>query len=154
MKVIARLPPREIEGAHQVLEGVVGECISGNYCRFWPAMTYDDQTNQTRIAFFTEWFRPATPADMEEFMAFTNAMMQSSSADRQAEAAKEKAKVLLATDIDILVFVTMIGVMHSPGPVDLMNMAVAGLMSCRDAAITLVKIMEEALKRDKQARSG
>ena len=41
MKVVATLPPREIDGADQVLEGVVAEFESANHCRIWPATTCD-----------------------------------------------------------------------------------------------------------------
>lgn len=69
MNFLARLPSREIEGAHEVLDGLVGEVSSGNQCRVWPAMTYVPQTNQTRIAFFVEWRFPSTPEDDAELMA-------------------------------------------------------------------------------------
>jgi hypothetical protein len=75
MKILARLPSREIEGADQVLEGVVIEVASGNQCRIWPAMTYDADADQTRIAFFTEWRRRATPDDLAELMAYTDSLM-------------------------------------------------------------------------------
>jgi hypothetical protein len=39
MKLLARLPPREIKGAQKVLDGVVAEVASGNMCRLWPAVT-------------------------------------------------------------------------------------------------------------------
>ncbi|HZT29438.1 MAG TPA: hypothetical protein VFA33_06125 [Bryobacteraceae bacterium] len=76
MRIIGSLPPREIDGAEQVLGGVVGELASGNYVRFWPAMTYDAETNQTRIAFFTEWYMPPTPDDQRELMAYTDKLME------------------------------------------------------------------------------
>jgi hypothetical protein len=44
MRILARLPKREIEGADEVLEGFVGEFASGNQCRIWPAMTYDRES--------------------------------------------------------------------------------------------------------------
>jgi len=75
MKILAKLPPREIEGAQRVLEGVVAEVSSGNMCRVWPAMTYDEERNQTRIAFFFEWRTLPTPDEIAEVMAFTNEMM-------------------------------------------------------------------------------
>ena len=75
MKILANLPPRKIEGADEVLEGFVGECASGNQVRAWPAMTYDDERNQTRIAFFTEWRQGPTPNDTAELIAFTDSMM-------------------------------------------------------------------------------
>lgn len=75
MKVLARLPAREIEGADQVLDGIVAEVASGNQVRVWPAMTYAAETNQTRIAFFTEWRRPPTPEDQRELIAHTDALM-------------------------------------------------------------------------------
>jgi len=75
MKIIANLPPRDIEGADQVLSGLVIECASGNHCRVWPAMTYDADADQTRIAFFTEWRQPSTLEDMAELMAFTDGLM-------------------------------------------------------------------------------
>ena len=75
MKILAKLPPREIEGADQVLDGVVAEMSSGNLCRFWPALTYDREKDQTRIAFFMEWYQPATPNDIAELTAYTNKLM-------------------------------------------------------------------------------
>ena len=75
MRFLARLPPREIEGADQVLEGVVVEVASGNQCRLWPAMTYDQAANQTRIGFFLEWRRSATPDDIAEVTAYTDSLM-------------------------------------------------------------------------------
>jgi hypothetical protein len=75
MRILARLPRREIEGADEVLEGFVGEFASGNQCRIWPAMTYDREANQTRIAFFTEWRRVATPDDIAELTAYTDELM-------------------------------------------------------------------------------
>ena len=75
MRILARLPAREIEGADQVLEGVVGEFVSGNQCRIWPALTYDAAANQTRIAFFTEWRQQATPADLSELVSYTDKLM-------------------------------------------------------------------------------
>ncbi len=75
MKILARLPSREIEGAHEVLDGLVGEVSSGNQCRVWPAMTYVPETNQTRIAFFVEWRFPSTPEDDAELMAYTDTLM-------------------------------------------------------------------------------
>ncbi len=63
MRIVNKLAPREIDGADEVLDGVVAELSSGNYVRFWPAMTYDTEANQTRIAFFTEWYLPPTPDD-------------------------------------------------------------------------------------------
>lgn len=75
MKFLARLPARVIEGADQVLDGIVGEVASGNQVRVWPAMTYASETNQTRIAFFTEWRLPPTPDDEHELIAYTDALM-------------------------------------------------------------------------------
>jgi hypothetical protein len=75
MKILARLPSREIEGAHEVLDGLVGEVSSGNQCRVWPAMTCVPETNQTRIAFFVEWRFPSTPEDDAELMAYTDTLM-------------------------------------------------------------------------------
>jgi hypothetical protein len=75
MKLLARLPPREIEGADRVLDGAVAEVASGNRVRLWPAMTYVPETNQTRIAFFTEWRLPPTPEDERELIAATDEMM-------------------------------------------------------------------------------
>jgi hypothetical protein len=75
VKVLARLPSREIDGADQVLPGVVAEVASGNQVRVWPAMTYDRQADQTRIAFFTEWRRRPTPEDERELIAYTDAFM-------------------------------------------------------------------------------
>ena len=75
MRILARLPMREIEGADEVLEGFVAEFSSGNQCRIWPALTYDREANQTRIAFFTEWRRVATPDDMAELTHYTDGLM-------------------------------------------------------------------------------
>lgn len=75
MNILNILPPREIEGADEVLDGVVLECQSGNVCRVWPAMTYDRERDQTRIAFFMEWYRPATPDDIAEVTEYTNGLM-------------------------------------------------------------------------------
>ena len=75
MRILARLPMREIEGADEVLEGFVAEFSSGNQCRIWPALTYDREANQTRIAFFTEWRRVATPEDIAELTGYTDELM-------------------------------------------------------------------------------
>ena len=75
MRILARLPMREIEGADEVLEGVVAEFASGNQCRIWPALTYDREANQTRIAFFTEWRYAATPDDIGELTRYTDELM-------------------------------------------------------------------------------
>jgi hypothetical protein len=75
LRVLATLPAREIEGADQVLEGMLVEVSSGNQCRVWPAMTYDAERKQTRIAFFLEWRRLSTPDDIVEVTAFTNTLM-------------------------------------------------------------------------------
>ena len=58
-----------------MLEGFVGEFASGNQCRIWPALTYDREANQTRIAFFTEWRRVATPGDIAELTGYTDELM-------------------------------------------------------------------------------
>ena len=78
MRIIGELPPREVEGADQVLNGVVGELASGNYFRLWPALTYDREANQTRIAFFIDWYQPPTPDDQGEVTAYTNKLMNGS----------------------------------------------------------------------------
>jgi hypothetical protein len=75
MQIIGTLPPREIDGADQVLDGMVVETTSGNHCRFWPAMVSDDAAQQTRIAFFMEWRCMATPEDIAEVTALTNELM-------------------------------------------------------------------------------
>lgn len=75
MKVIGKLPPREIEGADVVLDGMVGEVESGNRCAVWPAMTRVEGADQARIAFFIEWKRDTTPDDLSEAMAFVNKVM-------------------------------------------------------------------------------
>ncbi len=75
MKILATLPPREIEGADEVLSGMVGETASGNQVRVWPAMTYVPDTNQTRIAFFMEWRLPPTPDDEAEVIAYSDKLM-------------------------------------------------------------------------------
>ena len=75
MRILARLPMREIEGADEVLEGFVAEFSSGNQCRIWPALTYDREANQTRIAFFTEWRRVATPGDIAEPTGYTDELI-------------------------------------------------------------------------------
>jgi len=75
MRIVGSLPPREVEGAEQVLGGVVGELASGNVCRFWPAMTYDRDADQTRIAFFVEWYQSPTPDDQRELTAYTDNLM-------------------------------------------------------------------------------
>ncbi len=75
MKLLARIPAREIDGADRVLDGLVAETASGNQCRIWPAMTYDADAKQMRIAFFIEWRGMATPNDTAEVMAFTNSLM-------------------------------------------------------------------------------
>jgi len=81
--------------------------------------------------------------------------LQSSYADARAETAKQKAIELLRdTDIDILVFVTTIVTMHSDSGRRLLGAVVHSGAPPRDIAITMVRIMEESLKRDKQARSG
>jgi hypothetical protein len=66
---------REIEGADEILEGFVAEFSSGNQCRIWPALTYDREAHQTRIAFFTEWRRGATPGDIAELTGYTDELM-------------------------------------------------------------------------------
>jgi hypothetical protein len=73
--ILARLPAREIEGAYQVLDGLVGEVSSGNQCLIWPAMRYDAEAHQTRIAFFTEWRVTPTPEDQRELIAYTDSLM-------------------------------------------------------------------------------
>ncbi len=75
MKILAGLPPREIAGADQVLSGVLAQVASGNEVQVWPAMTYDREANQTRIAFFTVWWRPPTPEDQRELVEYTDALM-------------------------------------------------------------------------------
>ena len=75
IRILAKLAPREIDGADEVLEGVVAEVSSGNLCRLWPAMTYDDAKNQTRIAFFFEWRQSPAPNDIAEVTAYTNELM-------------------------------------------------------------------------------
>ena len=75
MRILARLPRREIESADEVLEGFVAESSSGNQCRIWPALAYDREANQTRIAFFTEWRRVATPEDIAELTGYTDGLM-------------------------------------------------------------------------------
>ena len=75
MRIVNRLPPRPIEGADTVLDGVVAEVASSNLCRFWPALTSVAGSNQTRIAFFMEWLRPPTPDDQAEVMAYTDKLM-------------------------------------------------------------------------------
>jgi hypothetical protein len=76
MNVLALLPKREIEGADEVLEGMLAEVASGNQCRIWPAMTYDREHHETRIAFFMEWRRVPTPDDIAEVTAYTNTLMR------------------------------------------------------------------------------
>jgi len=81
--------------------------------------------------------------------------LQSSTADRKAELSKQKAIELLSTtDIDILVFITTINVMHSPHGLTVLDLAMSRVYSCRDVALALVQMMTEAFKRDKQARAG
>ncbi len=75
MKILGTLPPREIKGADEVLEGAVFMMASGNLCRFWPAMTADMETDQTRIAFFMEWYQRPTDADVAELTAHTDQLM-------------------------------------------------------------------------------
>lgn len=75
MKLLARLPPHEIAGAQKVLDGLVAEVASGNMCRIWPAVTYDSENNQTRIAFFFEWMLDPAPNDIGEVMAYTDELM-------------------------------------------------------------------------------
>ena len=75
MRILAKLPKREIEGADEILEGFVAEFSSGNQCRIWPALTYDREANQTRIAFFTEWRRVATPDDIGQLTRYTDELM-------------------------------------------------------------------------------
>jgi hypothetical protein len=75
MRVLASLPARHIDGADQVLDGIAAEVASGNQVRVWPALTYDWEANQTRIAFFTEWRRSPTPEDQWELITHTDALM-------------------------------------------------------------------------------
>ncbi len=75
MTILGKLEPREIEGADEVLEGVLAEFTSGNQCCIWPAMTYDSGLRQTRIAFFTGWRTQPSDADFQELVAYTDGLM-------------------------------------------------------------------------------
>jgi hypothetical protein len=75
LRIIAKLGPREIEGADRVLDGAVYVLNSGNLCRVWPAMSRVAGKEQTRIAFYSEWQNPPTPEDSREFMELCNYWM-------------------------------------------------------------------------------
>jgi len=101
--------------------------------------------------------RPLSPEAREKLIDWTEAYivsLKSSYADRKAEVAKQKAIELFQTDIDILVFVTTIVVMHSESGRVLLTAAVQGLCQPRESAETLVEIMREGFRRDKGARGG
>jgi hypothetical protein len=74
MRLLKTLPARKSSAA-TVLEGVLAETSSGNHCRFWPAITRDAATKETRVAFFIEWRCMATPDDIAELTALTDEIM-------------------------------------------------------------------------------
>ena len=117
MKFLAKLPPREIESADQVLEGVVAEVSSGNHCRFWPALTRDASSNGTRIAFFVEWRQPPTPEDrppdwQPEFLDYLflayNTATAFSPTDALPVTRRAKALMLVESAISLLTMVIVV----------------------------------------------
>ncbi len=75
MTILGKLEPREIEGADEVLPGMLLQFNSGNQCYMWPALTYDPALDQTRIGFFTGWKTEPSNEDTQELMAYTNDLM-------------------------------------------------------------------------------
>ena len=75
MTILDRLPPRDIDGADVVSEGLL-EASSGNLCRLWFAFTHVPEQNQTRIGLFYEWRCATTQGDLDEALAFANMAMK------------------------------------------------------------------------------
>ncbi len=75
MHILGKIPAREIPGADEVLEGFVAQMDSGNFCRCWPALTYDTEKHETRIGFFMEWVSLPSLEDQAEFTAHTDQLM-------------------------------------------------------------------------------
>lgn len=75
MNILGRLAPRQVDGADEVLEGILWESASGNRCCVWPVLTHDLELRETRVAFVTGWRVEPSPEDFKELMAFTDSLM-------------------------------------------------------------------------------
>ena len=100
--------------------------------------------------------RPLSPAARTALINFVAAYIESvkqQTVDNWAEVAKVRAKELLETDIDIMVFVTTVATMYSSSGVSLLMAVVKGQQHPLDVATAIVRIVEEGFRRDKQMRT-
>jgi hypothetical protein len=105
-------------------------------------------------AFYSRELSPEARNSLVDFVEAYLDSLKSQRADRKAEIAKTKAQAVLETDIDILNFVTLIAIMHSPSGVDLMMQAVTGPATSRKIATMLVGIFEEGRRQDISSRTN
>lgn len=75
-------------------------------------------------------------------------------ADNLAEIAKQKAQVVLNTDIDILIFVSVSAMLYTPSVVPLVTLTTSGKIQCRELAESLVTIFEQARRIDIQGKTN
>ena len=99
--------------------------------------------------------RPLSEAAREALIDFVTAYAESMTTalvDEKAEIAKQKAIACLQTDIDILVFVATVSAMFQGSGKALLLQMMHGLATPREAAQTIVQIMERAIAIDKAGR--
>lgn len=93
---------------------------------------------------------PDATAKLIDFIEAYVLSLRSTTVDAQAETAKQLAKAVLETDIDILVFTVAIRTIYAS--VESLTAAVNGLFNPREFAVTISDIVEAARSLDKQQR--
>ena len=93
---------------------------------------------------------PRAKAALIDFVEAYVVSMKAGTVDETAEIAKEKAKAVLATDIDILSFAVTMGIFYSSPGVVLISRVLSWQRTSREVATALVYLTEQSRRFDEE----